>query len=232
MSRSINATETFAADQGADGHLQRLRRSGRFSTGRRRDRLSRRAGPAPGRHEAARFAQHREPDGDARRRVSRAGFPLPQMVPPLCSYEPRPHRCEFVRELDGVDYINDSKATNLDAVEKALLAQTKPVVLIAGGKDKGFEYRARSERSLGKSAQRLFSSEKWRNGSRRDWRASCRAKSRSRSPMPWSARMPSRSPATSSSFLRARRPSTCSKATPIAATNFVPSCTRSKNRPP
>ena len=37
-------------------------------------------------------------------------------------------------------YINDSKATNLDAVEKALLAQTKPVVLIAGGKDKGFAF--------------------------------------------------------------------------------------------
>ena len=62
------------------------------------------------------------------------------MVPPLCAYEPRPHRLEFVRELEGVGYINDSKATNLDAVEKALLAQAKPVVLIAGGKDKGFEY--------------------------------------------------------------------------------------------
>ncbi len=68
------------------------------------------------------------------------GLSFAQMVPPLCAYEPRPHRLEFVRELAGVDYINDSKATNLDAVEKALLAQSKPVVLIAGGKDKGFEY--------------------------------------------------------------------------------------------
>jgi UDP-N-acetylmuramoylalanine--D-glutamate ligase len=68
------------------------------------------------------------------------GLSFAQMVPPLCAYEPRPHRLEFVRELDGVGYINDSKATNLDAVEKALLAQAKPVVLIAGGKDKGFEY--------------------------------------------------------------------------------------------
>ena len=62
------------------------------------------------------------------------------MVPPLCAYEPHPHRCEFVREVGGVGYINDSKATNLDAVEKALRAQTKPVVLIAGGKDKGFTF--------------------------------------------------------------------------------------------
>jgi UDP-N-acetylmuramoylalanine--D-glutamate ligase len=68
------------------------------------------------------------------------GLSFAQMVPALRDYEPRPHRCEFVRELDGVEYVNDSKATNLDAVEKALAAQTKPVVLIAGGKDKGFTF--------------------------------------------------------------------------------------------
>jgi UDP-N-acetylmuramoylalanine--D-glutamate ligase len=68
------------------------------------------------------------------------GLSFRQMVPPLCAYEPRPHRCEFVREVGGVVYVNDSKATNLDAVEKALRAQTKPVILIAGGKDKGFTF--------------------------------------------------------------------------------------------
>jgi UDP-N-acetylmuramoylalanine--D-glutamate ligase len=68
------------------------------------------------------------------------GLSFTQMVPAIRDYEPRPHRCEFVRELDGVEYVNDSKATNLDAVEKALAAQTKPVVLIAGGKDKGFTF--------------------------------------------------------------------------------------------
>jgi UDP-N-acetylmuramoylalanine--D-glutamate ligase len=62
------------------------------------------------------------------------------MVSALRDYEPRPHRCEFLREIRGVEYVNDSKATNLDAVEKALAAQTKPVVLIAGGKDKGFTF--------------------------------------------------------------------------------------------
>jgi UDP-N-acetylmuramoylalanine--D-glutamate ligase len=69
------------------------------------------------------------------------GLSFEQMVAPLNAYEPQPHRCEFVRQIGGVDYINDSKATNLDAVEKALQAQTKPVVLIAGGKDKGFNYQ-------------------------------------------------------------------------------------------
>ena len=68
------------------------------------------------------------------------GLAFGQMVPALRDYEPRPHRCEFVRELDGVEYVNDSKATNLDAVEKALAAQTKPMVLIAGGKDKGLTF--------------------------------------------------------------------------------------------
>jgi UDP-N-acetylmuramoylalanine--D-glutamate ligase len=68
------------------------------------------------------------------------GLSFKQMVPPLCAYEPRPHRCEFVRVVGDVTYINDSKATNLDAVEKGLLAQNKPVILIAGGKDKGFTF--------------------------------------------------------------------------------------------
>jgi UDP-N-acetylmuramoylalanine--D-glutamate ligase len=68
------------------------------------------------------------------------GLSFAEMVPSLSTYQPQPHRCEFVRQVGGVDYVNDSKATNLDAVEKALLAQSKPVVLIAGGKDKGFSF--------------------------------------------------------------------------------------------
>ena len=68
------------------------------------------------------------------------GLSFAEMLPSLCAYEPRPHRCEFVRELGTVAYVNDSKATNLAAVEKALLAQNKSVILIAGGKDKGFTF--------------------------------------------------------------------------------------------
>jgi len=68
------------------------------------------------------------------------GLSFGEMLPSLYAYEPRPHRCEIVREIKGVTYVNDSKATNLDAVEKALLAQTKNVILIAGGKDKGFTF--------------------------------------------------------------------------------------------
>jgi UDP-N-acetylmuramoylalanine--D-glutamate ligase len=50
------------------------------------------------------------------------------------------HRIEFVRELDGVEYYNDSKATNVDSVIVALKSFSKPIYLILGGKDKGNNY--------------------------------------------------------------------------------------------
>src|SRR2546430_7115913 len=50
------------------------------------------------------------------------------------------HRIEFVRELNGVKYYNDSKATNVDSVKYALQSFREPIVLIAGGKDKGNDY--------------------------------------------------------------------------------------------
>lgn len=73
-------------------------------------------------------------------------IPLESMVEALKTYEPAPHRCELVTEINGVKYINDSKSTNLDSLHKALLtvpserAGNANVLLIAGGKDKGFEY--------------------------------------------------------------------------------------------
>ena len=68
------------------------------------------------------------------------GLDFALMLASLREYTALPHRCEFIRTLDGVDYVNDSKATNLDSLEKALDGETRPVVLIAGGKDKGFEF--------------------------------------------------------------------------------------------
>ncbi len=51
-----------------------------------------------------------------------------------------PHRMEFVADIEGVHYINDSKATNIDSAHYALDSQTRPVVLILGGTDKGNDY--------------------------------------------------------------------------------------------
>lgn len=51
------------------------------------------------------------------------------------------HRLEHVREKDGVTYINDSKGTNVGAVIKSVEGFTRPVILIAGGQDKGSDFR-------------------------------------------------------------------------------------------
>ena len=69
------------------------------------------------------------------------GIPVATMRAALRDYAPPLHRCELVRTLDGVEYLNDSKATNLHALSSALRSQQRPVVLIAGGKDKGLDYR-------------------------------------------------------------------------------------------
>ncbi|MEZ4980911.1 MAG: UDP-N-acetylmuramoyl-L-alanine--D-glutamate ligase [Saprospiraceae bacterium] len=59
----------------------------------------------------------------------------------LNSFIPVAHRMELVATVNGVEYINDSKATNVDAVYFALMAMDKPVVWIAGGQDKGNDYQ-------------------------------------------------------------------------------------------
>lgn len=58
----------------------------------------------------------------------------------LEDFEAVEHRLEFVAEVDGVRYINDSKATNVNSTWYALESMTTPTVLILGGKDKGNDY--------------------------------------------------------------------------------------------
>lgn len=55
-------------------------------------------------------------------------------------FKPVEHRLEFVREINGVSFYNDSKATNVDATIKALESFEKGLILILGGKDKGSDY--------------------------------------------------------------------------------------------
>ena len=59
------------------------------------------------------------------------------IISSLKSFEPLPNRIEFVRTINEVSYYNDSKATNTDAAIKGMEAFSKPVILIAGGYDKG-----------------------------------------------------------------------------------------------
>ncbi|CBE69349.1 UDP-N-acetylmuramoylalanine-D-glutamate ligase [Candidatus Methylomirabilis oxygeniifera] len=65
-----------------------------------------------------------------------AGTPTTAIRIALTSFEGLEHRLEFVAEIAGVRYINDSKGTNVGAVVRSLESFTNPVVLIAGGRDK------------------------------------------------------------------------------------------------
>lgn len=60
----------------------------------------------------------------------------------VASFRPVEHRLETIAEIDGVLYVNDSKATNVDSAVKAIEAFVAPVILIAGGLDKGADFRA------------------------------------------------------------------------------------------
>jgi len=82
----------------------------------------------------------------------------------LRTYRPPRHRCELVGIWDGIEYLNDSKATNLHAMESSLRALDPPILLIAGGKDKGLDYaplgtmvgeRARAVIVIGEIAEQL-----------------------------------------------------------------------------
>ncbi|MBI4714857.1 MAG: hypothetical protein HY760_02780, partial [Nitrospirae bacterium] len=63
------------------------------------------------------------------------------------------HRLEFVRELQGVRYFNDSKGTNVGAVVRSLETFEGPVILIAGGRDKGGDFAPLRERIAGRVKQ-------------------------------------------------------------------------------
>ena len=58
----------------------------------------------------------------------------------LQDFEAVEHRLEYVRTVDGVRYVNDSKATNVNSCWYALESMSTPTVLILGGKDKGNDY--------------------------------------------------------------------------------------------
>ena len=66
-----------------------------------------------------------------------ANIPLDTIRSVLKAFGGVEHRIEYVATVDGVDYYNDSKGTNVDASIRAVLAMKKPIVLIGGGYDKG-----------------------------------------------------------------------------------------------
>lgn len=93
-----------------------------------------------------------------------AGVAAPVIAGVLKSFRGVEHRCEKVAVVDGVQYINDSKGTNPDATLKAIAAFTPPIILIAGGRDKGTDFdtllpaireRCRSVVLIGEAAPKI-----------------------------------------------------------------------------
>lgn len=58
----------------------------------------------------------------------------------LKEFKGLPHRNEYIDSIQGIDFINDSKATTINSVTKSLLSQDKPIVLLMGGQDKGLNF--------------------------------------------------------------------------------------------
>lgn len=72
--------------------------------------------------------------------VHYAGAPVGAIRAGLKTFKNAPHRLESVGVIKGVEFVNDSKATNVDSVIYALGSYTKPLIWIAGGVDKGNDY--------------------------------------------------------------------------------------------
>jgi UDP-N-acetylmuramoylalanine--D-glutamate ligase len=68
------------------------------------------------------------------------GVPPASIRATLRNFKGVEHRLEFVRDLDGITYVNDSKATNVDSVWYALRSFDRPLVVLMGGRDKGNDY--------------------------------------------------------------------------------------------
>ena len=88
-----------------------------------------------------------------------------RIIKALQTFEGVEHRLELVREIDGVKFINDSKATNVNSVWYALRSFNKPIFLILGGQDKGNDYeqikalvleRVKKIYAIGSSADKVF----------------------------------------------------------------------------
>ena len=71
-----------------------------------------------------------------------AGIKAASIAKSLGKFKGLEHRLEWVRAINGIDFINDSKGTNIGALEKSLHTFAQPIILIAGGQDKGGDFQS------------------------------------------------------------------------------------------
>jgi UDP-N-acetylmuramoylalanine--D-glutamate ligase len=72
--------------------------------------------------------------------VSIAGIKEKNIIKILKNFKGVEHRLEYVTKIKGIEFINDSKATTVESLAVALTSFATPIILIAGGKDKGSDY--------------------------------------------------------------------------------------------
>jgi UDP-N-acetylmuramoylalanine--D-glutamate ligase len=82
--------------------------------------------------------------------VQAAGVDPLSAAAALASFAGLPHRCEVVRELDRVRYIDDSKATNPSAALQSLRGFSQPLIWIAGGRDKNLAFEELADAAAGR----------------------------------------------------------------------------------
>jgi len=105
--------------------------------------------PIPGRHNAENVMA-------AALAAQVAGVSLPDIAAAVRTFKPVEHRLEFVAEINGVRFYNDSKATSIDATIKALDSFAGNLWVILGGKDKGSDYRVLRDRLQHKARAALL----------------------------------------------------------------------------
>jgi UDP-N-acetylmuramoylalanine--D-glutamate ligase len=85
-----------------------------------------------------------------------AGIPDDAIAAGLSSFVGVPHRLELVREVDGVRFVNDSKATNPEAAERALSAYPPGIRLILGGSRKGIPFERLAKRAAASGVAQAY----------------------------------------------------------------------------
>jgi UDP-N-acetylmuramoylalanine--D-glutamate ligase len=88
-----------------------------------------------------------------------AGVPAEKIRASVASFKAVEHRLEFVKSVSGVEFYNDSKATNVDAAMKAVASFPGGIHLILGGKDKDSDYglkeRVKAVYTIGSAAEKI-----------------------------------------------------------------------------
>ncbi len=84
-----------------------------------------------------------------------AGGTIEGVQAALSRFKGLSHRLEYIKTINGIEFINDSKATNVDAVVRALDSFDKPVILIMGGRDKGSNFKLLGEQ-IGCNVKKLI----------------------------------------------------------------------------